>query len=162
MSVLSPPQKPVRLPKSDRKEKSAYTINHTHNKLYGVRPSDKSMKISIVSFSNVNHAQKMSVMIEEYRRRTGEWPDFMNDHSDNLFLPDDANNKKLIELSIVKWDLDELKMCCMNNMLDLITLNYMKKTLDGFSVGGDTYLINGPLEFYQERFSELYHLDFPA
>jgi hypothetical protein len=103
----------------------------------------------------------MAGMLEEYRRRTSEWPDFMNDHSNSLFLPDETINNQLVELSIVQWDLDELKMNCMNNMLDLITLNYMKKTRDGFSVGGDTYLINGPLDFYQERFNELYHLDHP-
>jgi hypothetical protein len=161
MSVLSPPKKPVRLPKSDRKSNIAYTINYTRNKVYAVQPSDKSMKISIVSFTNVNHAGKMAGMLEEYRRRTSEWPDFMNDHSNSLFLPDETINNQLVELSIVQWDLDELKMNCMNNMLDLITLNYMKKTRDGFSVGGDTYLINGPLDFYQERFNELYHLDHP-
>ena len=77
----------------------------------------------------------------------------------SLYLPDESIDNQLVELSIVQWELDKLKIYCMSNMMDLITLNYMKKSLDGFSVGGDTYLINGPLDFYQQRFNELYHLD---
>jgi hypothetical protein len=161
MSILSPPMKPTRPLKTARGSKVAYTINKTPNRIYAIQPKDKAMKISIVSFMRPDDAQLVASMFEEYRRRTSEWPDMLNDHDESLILP--TNGSYLLQdLSIIKWDVDDLKFYCSNNMLDLITLSSMKSTNKGFSVRGESYLFDAPLEFYQERFSELYHLDSPA
>jgi hypothetical protein len=158
MSILAPPMKPFRPLKTGRSSKVAYTINKTPNRVYAIQPKDKAMKISIVSFMRAEDAQLVASMFEEYRRRTSEWPDTLNDHDDSLILP--TNGSHILEdLSVIKWDVDDLKFYCCNNMMDLITLSYMKSTNNGFSVRGESYLFDAPLEFYKERFSELYHLD---
>jgi hypothetical protein len=158
MSILAPPMKPFRPLKTGRSSKVAYTINKTPNRVYAIQPKDKAMKISIVSFMRAEDAQLVASMFEEYRRRTSEWPDTLNDHDDSLILP--TNGSHILEdLSVIKWDVDDLKFYCCNNMMDLITLSSMKSTNKGFSVRGESYLFDAPLEFYKERFSELYHLD---
>jgi len=158
MSILAPPVKPFRPLKTGRSSKVAYTINKTPNRVYAIQPKDKAMKISIVSFMRAEDAQLVASMFEEYRRRTSEWPDTLNDHDDSLILP--SNGSHILEdLSVIKWDVDDLKFYCCNNMMDLITLSSMKSTDKGFSVRGESYLFDAPLEFYKERFSELYHLD---
>lgn len=158
MSILSPPMKPTRPLKTARGSKVAYTINKTPNRIYAIRPKDQNMKISIVSFMRSEDAQLVASMFEEYHRRTLEWPDFMGDHDESLILP--TNGSYLLQnLSVIKWDVDDLKFYAINNMMDLITLSSMKPTPKGFSVRGESYLFDAPIEFYKERFSELYHLD---
>lgn len=157
MSVAAPPVRPSRPLKTGRGQKVAYTIHHTPNRVYAIRPKDRTLSVSIVSFMNSENAQLVASMFEEYRRRTMTWPDFMGDHDDSLILP--SNSSYLLqELTVIKWDLDDLKFYCCNNMLDLITLSSMKQTNEGFRIRGESYKFDAPLEFYQERFTELYQL----
>lgn len=159
MSItLVPPVKPSRPLKTGRGQKVAYTIHQTPNKVYAIRPKDQTLSVSIVSFVHSENARLVAGMFEEYRRRTKSWPDFMEDHDECLILPSNSN-RLLQELTVIKWDLNDLKFYCCNNMLDLITLSSMKSTDRGFSIRGESYKFDAPLEFYQERFNELYHLD---
>lgn len=156
MSIVTP-VRPVKPLKTGRRDNVAFTIHYLPNRVYAVPPSDKRMKISVVSFRNNDHAHLLAGMLEEYHRRTMEWPDIMNDHSGDLILPKtDIYNLRLDNLSVIKWDLDDLKFYCLNNTMDLITLNSMTPSKKGFSVGGDTYIMDAPVEFYQERFDQLY------
>lgn len=146
--------------RSDRRDKFVYTIDKHPNKIYGIRPKNESLKICVVSFNNISHAYLMAGMMEEHKRRTSEWPPLLQEDGNNSFMLPDYNSTvhDMYELSVTKWDKDELSVHCTKNMLDLLILTRITPTKSGYNIGGDSYSFNAPIEFYKDRFDELFEL----
>lgn len=133
-----------------------YTINKFPNHIYGMKPPNDKLRTCVVSFVNESHAYMFAAMFEEHKRRTSEWPMMMQETEASIILPTNDEQPELEELSVIKWDPENLKVMCASNILDLIKLTKIVHTKKGLTIGGETYHFNAPIEFYQNRFKELY------
>lgn len=135
-----------------------FTINKDPNRLYGMLPPNKTLKTCVMSFVTESHAYMIANMLEEHKRRTSEWPE----SGTTMVLPTNENKKELEELVVIKWDPDNLKTTCANNILDLITLTKVTKTRQGLTVSGETFHFDASFDFYKVRFDEIYQLTSPV
>lgn len=150
------PLRPTRPLKTGRRDNVLYTIHKVPNRIYAVPSRETNLFTCVVSFKNMEHAYIIANLIEEHKKRTKNWPDFMSD--DPIMLPKPDKFTNLSELSVIKWDVDDLKYYCVSNVLDLITLSRVTETDQGYNVKGESLHFEAPQEFYQERFTELYSL----
>jgi hypothetical protein len=110
--------------------------------------------VSVVSFKREQDAKLIASMLEEYKRKTGEWPPLISD--DPVWLP--SSTPELSELEIMNWDKEELSVYCTTNILDLITVNSVDNSQSGYNITGDTYRFEMPLDSYQALFNNIYML----
>jgi len=118
--------------------RSFYTIHSSSNTVYATKPP--TTKISVVSFAHKSHAELIACMLEDYKLKTLEWPQLETEN--HMILP--LATRELSELSIIGWTKDELDMYCVQNFLDLITVNDIKKSKSSFSLLGETYAYEVP------------------
>jgi hypothetical protein len=142
--------KPPVFQRSERPDKSLFTIHSQQNTVYATRPDNEKLWISVVSFRSKENAYMIASMLEEYKRKTSEWPLLLSD--DSVFLPAAEAKNSLDELQIIRWTQDELKMYCVEHILDLITINTIDNTKEGLSMFGDTYQFEVPTDFYRQMF----------
>jgi len=142
---------PIRPRPTDRG--SLYTINKGDNTIYATKPTNDKVMISVVSFRKEDHAKLIARMLEEYKLNTGEWPPLI---SDDVWLP--SPKIDLRELEIVQWDKDELNNFCVLNILDLITINSVNNSKNGYQILGDTYKFDVAPEVYMNIFNNKYKL----
>jgi len=90
-------------------------------------------------------------MIETHLLRHKEWPDF---EAETLMLPM-ARVEDLRNIFLQKWEFDDLKLICTQNMLDMISVEEINKRQSSYTFTGNQYKFSAPLEFYQNRFNEL-------
>jgi hypothetical protein len=146
---------PVVPNKPKRRSKKFFTLHNTQNTVYATRPPNPESLISVIAFTNPLNAKLMGLMIEEYKRKTNEWPSIISEEVVMLPVADESND--LVELSVVEWDEGELNSYCAMHILDLIVLYNMKQTKDGYTISGNNYKIECPVDFYRERFNTLYN-----
>jgi hypothetical protein len=96
-------------------------------------------------------------MLETYFMREKEWPD--TKLVGTLVLPSSKNSDVLSHVYIQKWDFDELKVTCTKNIMDMLSVDALVSTKNGYSFAGDVYKFEAPIEFYRERFDEILHLN---
>jgi hypothetical protein len=91
-------------------------------------------------------------MIETHYLRKKEWPDTSN----GLVLPNMPAHlpDTLSHVLMFEWEFEELKVTCTRNILDMISVDGLIKTENGYTFEGNLYKFEGELEFYQERFEE--------
>ena len=91
-------------------------------------------------------------MIETHYIIKKEWPDTHGE----LILPTSQIqvNENLTYLYIHKWDFEDLKVLCTRNVMDLISVENLIKTEQGYSFEGNLFKFDGSLEFYKDRFEE--------
>ena len=142
--------KPPVFQRSDRPEKSLFTIHSQQNTVYATRTDNEKLWISVVSFRSKDNAYLIASMLEEYKRKTREWPLLLSD--DHVFLPAAETKNSLDELQVIRWTQDELTTYCVEHILDLITINTIDTSRDGLSMVGDTYQFEVPTEFYRQIF----------
>lgn len=143
---------PVRPRPTDRS--SLYTIHKGDNFVYATRPANEKVMISVVSFKREEHAKLIAGMLEEYKINSGDWPPLFSD--DDIWLPSPTD--QLRELEIIQWDKKELDNFCIMNILDLITINSMNNSKNGYRIIGDTYKFDVSTEVYQDIFNNKYKL----
>ena len=142
--------KPPVFQRSDRPDKSLFTIHSQQNTVYATRPDNEKLWISVVSFRSKDNAYLIASMLEEHKRKTREWPLLLSD--DSVFLPAAEAKNSLDELQIIRWTQDELTTYCVEHLLDLITINSIDNTKEGLSMVGDTYQFEVPTDFYRQLF----------
>lgn len=118
------------------------------------------MKTATVVFKRRKDAVFMAKIIEEHVVGEKEWPNVSV--VDNVFSlygngttahPDEAG---LIEVR--SWEIDRLRVFCVTAYLDIVSLDSVEKTRDGFKLNGDLLKLSVPVEFYIERLGYLYSL----
>jgi hypothetical protein len=105
----------------------------------------------VVAFKNIEEAVLVGCMIETHFMHHKEWPDF--DLSD-MVLPS-SRVEDLRNIFLRKWEFDELKLTCTQNMLDMISVDEISKHQTSYTFSGNQYKFRAELEFYQNRFNEL-------
>ena len=88
-------------------------------------------------------------MIESYYSHSSEWPDA------NLQMLPAPRMNQLVHIFLQKWEFDDLKLNCTQNMLDMISVEKVNKTRSSYTFNGSQYTFSAPIEFYQNRFNEL-------
>jgi hypothetical protein len=99
----------------------------------------------------------MGHMIENHVKRLGEWPEVGEDESMNIFS---GNNlpieNELDMLTVIEWSMDEIKLLCASNYLDLLYVEKLIKTKDGYGISGNRYMFEGTQLFYTTILNQLY------
>ena len=154
LGVRAPPVKPRRLMETKQRPKTHYTIHSKPNDAFTIRPTHKS-QTAIVGFHKFEDAMFIGKMIETYYIRQKELPD--TKEVGTLILPNsDEKYDVLHYVYIQEWDFDDLKLLCTRNILDIVSVQDIRNSKNGYSFSGVIYTFEAPLEFYQARYDELY------
>lgn len=149
LTIPRPPQLKSRYGSDSNK---VYTIHKHPNTVYASRPSNENVFISVICCTKRSSAHKLAQMLEEHKRRTGDWPPLVSE--ENYTLPESTD--ELQELSIVSWDREDLEKFCTLNILDLITLTRITKEKGTYYFQGKLVKLTTSLEVYKQRFDDLY------
>ena len=98
-------------------------------------------------------------MLETYFIDQMEWPPTYEVGA--LILPSPQRPSDVLHhLYIQQWEFDELQLTCTKNFLDMISIDDIlkKKSPSGYVFSGKTYAFEAPIEFYRERFGEIWEL----
>lgn len=154
LGVRTPPVKPRKLMETNQRPKTHYTIHSKPNDAFTIRPTHKS-QTAIVGFRSFDDAMFIGKMIETYYIRQKELPDTKDVGS--LILPNSEEKYDVLRyVYIQEWEFDDLKLMCTRNILDIVSVQDIRNSKNGYSFSGVVYKFEAPLEFYQERFDELY------
>jgi CTP:phosphocholine cytidylyltransferase-like protein len=159
---MSTPVKPpvIVRPKTARTGKKYYTIHEAVNKVFAVKLLGfETLKTSVVSFNNREDAENMSGVLQNHHRHKREWPVFNFEafQDDNILRVSTYDNTITNNILYVsEWnEMDDLKLFCVSNCLDLIDLYKMNQQKDGFQLKGNVFKFDAPSDFYAERFDYL-------
>ena len=133
-----------------------YTL-HSHTNNVFAWTFDNRVKTSTVVFARHQDASFMARMIEAYVIREKQWPAVST--LDNVFRVYGAGLVQTEEegfIEIKSWELDDLRIFCVESYLDMITLKKLtRKNNDTFVVSGDLISLDVPTAFYVERLNYL-------
>lgn len=153
--LLAPPPT---LPKisTDETARKFYTLHHRTNTAFCI--PHRTQKMAVLSFGRLNDVHIMGHMIENHVKRLGEWPEVGEDESMNIFSG--GNDLKIEEeldmLSVIEWDMEEIKFLCASSYLDLLHVEKLIKTRDGYGISGNRYMFEGNQLFYTTILNQLY------
>lgn len=160
--MISTPVKPpvVVLPKTGRTGRKYYTIHEPINKIFAIKLNGfDTLKTSVVSFNNRADAQNVSEIIQKHHMHKKEWPvfnfeDLQDDNILRMSMYDTPVSENIFYVS--EWnEIDDLKMFCVSNCLDLIDLYMMEQSKDGFQLKGNLFKFDAHMGFYADRFDHL-------
>ena len=153
--MLAPPRP---RPKTiDRPRPSFYTLHGKPNDAFTIKLTEKT-KISVVGFKTWDDAHCVGQMLEEHYHITKEWPNTDVTHG-VLHLPTAKADVELSLLTIISWDFEDLKVYCTGNILDMISVDEIVSSNNVHSFSGNMYEFSAPVEFYQERFNQIWALE---
>jgi hypothetical protein len=150
-SIILPPITRPRPKGFGRKPNNFYTLHSAENNIFSLN-IDNHDKTAVVSFKTLSDAVLISRMIEAYYLKHREWPDT---RENGIFLPQPVQTEKLSYVFLHKWDLEDLKITCTRNILDMISVEeIVSNDDDKYSFSGNLYKFEAPVFFYRERFEE--------
>ena len=128
-----------------------WTLHSAGNNAFTLQLKEE-FRMSVVGFKSKTDATLIAKMIETYYvSHQMEWPELKGEFE----LPRPLNLlDSLSYIHIVNWDFEDLKMTCVRNVLDLVSVDGLVTTKDGYSFEGNLYKFEGDLEFYKSRFEE--------
>lgn len=147
MATATPPVRPKLTLQTNQKGRNYWTLHTGVNNVWATRPHES--KSSIVAFRRMEDAVLIGSMIETHFIYSKEWPDM------DLFVLPAPRVKELTNIFLQKWEFDDLKLTCTQNMLDMISVEKINKAHASYTFNGNQYTFGAPLEFYQNRFNEL-------
>ena len=153
MTTIAPPKVPVRPALTGQIRRKYYTIHTSPNHAFTLKLDDEA-RTAIVGFADVDDAMKIGNMIETHFNETIEWPDTRS--GGKLILPQ-GRGDLLAHVFIQKWEFEELKLTCTKNFLDLVSVEDIGSTKTSYSLSGQVYKFEAPLDFYRQRIYELFH-----
>lgn len=156
MLTISPP--PVKPRATNQLPNIFYTIHTGPNNAFTLKLSDK-VRTSVVGFRDVKDAVFIGAMIESYFFQKKEWPD--TTQVGKLTLSAGAVSD-LVHVFVRQWEFETLKIECTRNILDFVSVDSVLKKKDTYSFSGSAFRFEAPLEFYQERFDELFRESTPG
>jgi len=155
-SLLVPP--PTRPLPTRRGGKFYWTI-HTHpNNVFTVWPREDK-PTAVVGFKKPEHALLIGHMIERHYVINKEWPDTSN----KLILPAPRNETEDLNfLFLQRWDFNDLQEKCSKNFLNMVSVDDLELTKDGFNFDGKLLTFEAPVEFLVESLEEMYERPGPS
>lgn len=151
--TISPPIKPRSQPKVRRGGKVYWTI-HTHpNHAFTVRVKDNSQS-AIVAFKKYDDSVLVGQMIEKHYLIRKEWPET----DGTIILPTVSKLESLNFLFCRRWDFEDLKVTCTKNFMNMVSIDELDNTKNGFQFNGKILSFEAPAEFYIQRLYELFEL----
>jgi hypothetical protein len=98
----------------------------------------------------------MAHMIERHVRQKKEWPsptmfDFQLEGGPVV-------DEDLTLIDISTWEMDALKVYCVEAYLDMVTISQLVQTSDGFRISGELMSLEVPFGLYTDRLTHLYNL----
>jgi len=152
MATAAPPARPrVQLPTAQT-GRQYYTIHSSHNNAFTLKLNE-DVRTAIVGFVKVEDAVIVGNMIETYYIEKKEWPGLHG--VGDLSLPE-GRLDNLAHVFVREWEFDELKINCTRNFLDFISVEKLTPRNAKYSLSGNMYIFDAPVEFYRDRLSELY------
>lgn len=153
MTIARPP---TRVPKSNQRPKKVFTLHSNANSVFAWRTSNETMKTATVVFRRHQDALLMAHMIERHVRQKKEWPsptmfDFQLEGGPVV-------DEDLTLIDINSWEMESLKVFCVEAYLDMVTISQLTQTSDGFRISGELMSLDVPFGFYTERLTYLYNL----
>lgn len=117
-------------------------------------------KTTIVSFAEKDHAFKLASLLEAHKAANQEWPTTVFDDGFKLQILT-LNSVPLLtgELSIVKWDLSDLRMYCIDNIIDMMYIKDMEDTGKSLRITSDLVRLDMTKDFYIAKFTEMLQRD---
>ena len=149
MATAAPPVRPKLTTLTNQRNRNYYTLHSGINNVWATRPKESIS--AVVAFRNLDEAVAIGSMIETYFMYHKEWPEFSED---SLILPN-SRVEDLRNIFLQKWEFDDLKLICTQNMLDMISVDEINKHQASYTFSGIQYKFSAPIEFYQNRFNEL-------
>ena len=156
--TLPPPVKPRSKFKTNQKNQKYYTLHTCPNDAFTLRANDQA-RTSIVGFRDWDNAMFVGKMLETYFVSQMEWPTTYEVGS--IILPNSQTPEDVLRfLYIQQWDVDELKMTCTKNFLDLISIDEIvkKKGHGGYVFAGNATTFEADWDFYRQRLDEIHEL----
>lgn len=134
-----------------KKPNNYWTLHSSENNAFTLRMNEE-MQTSIVGFRNRSDALFIGKMIDTHYTRHREWPETQG----GLILPQFPENlpDNLSHVVMIEWDFEDLKLTCTRNILNMVSVEGLIKTDNGYKFEGNLYSFEAPTEFYQERFEE--------
>ena len=152
MATVAPPVPPrVKLP-TTQTSRRYYTVHSNRNNAFTLKLNEDT-RTAIVGFVKIEDAALIGNMIETYYIEKKEWPTLYG--ADDLSLPEGRLNN-LSHVFVQEWEFDELKIICTRNFLDMVSVEKVVPRNAKYSLGGNLYIFDAPVEFYRDRLAELY------
>lgn len=153
--TIEPPVKPRINSKTNQKPKRYWTLHTRRNDAFTLKINEKS-KTSIVGFKDLDDAIFIGKMIETHFVRQKEWPDTKSVGS--FILQSSQTGGDLHNIFIKKWEFNDLKINCTKNFLDLVSVDSLLNTKNGYTFSGNMYTFEGSIEFYKQRMDEIFNI----
>lgn len=152
MATAAPPARPrIQLPTAQTR-RVYYTIHSNTNNAFTLKLNE-DVRTAIVGFVKIEDAVTVGNMIETYYIEKKEWPDLYV--TGDLSLPE-GRLDNLAHIFVREWEFDNLKIDCTKNFLDFISVEKLSPKKSKYSLQGNMYTFDAPVEFYRERFDELF------
>lgn len=159
--TLPPPVKPRVKFKTNQKSPKYYTLHTCPNDAFTLRVNEQS-RTSIVGFRDWDNAMFVGKMLETYFISQMEWP--MTYEVGSLILPNSQVPDDVLRfLYIQQWELDDLKLTCTKNFLDMILVDDIvkRKAVGGYVFAGNAFKFEADWDFYRARLAEIHELVSP-
>lgn len=139
-----------------------YTIEDNKSKLFTlqiIKPDNKSLtKTTVVSFDKKTDAHNFACILETHKMWTKEYPDTIFNEDSILSLYGDIHTKTVLDTLIIgNWGIDELRMYCLNNLMDILYVKKFEKTTNSkYNIKGELIRIESNIEFYVNLLNTMY------
>lgn len=152
--LASPPVKPRGFSRTTQKGKSHYTIHSKPSDVFTLRT--KEDRTAVVSFHRKDDALLMAKMMETYFKNEKSLPSVQTfGREEALYLPK-VSDENLEYLYLDENEFDDLKIICTRHFFDMISVEKLKENKDGYSITGNVYKFEAPIEYYRVRLTELF------
>ena len=162
--IAAPPKTPVtKVRKTGRTARKYYTIHSYPNSIMAVKLHEyEHLNTSVISFNTQTDAMFIGKVIENHRSKTKEWPvfNFADQQSDNMFrVMNYTGDSQTLDgnIYVQEWsEIDDLKLYCVAHFFDLVTLNRLTPSKEGFMMRGNVFKFEADQDFYTQRLEYLY------
>lgn len=152
----------VRRPQARVIDAPAYTIHDFYQKPFTMQlplnPTSIITKTTIVCFKEEPHASKFARMLEGHKAINKAWPCTVFDEytSLNLYAWDTQHFVMGDELYIMKWNFQDLRNYCADNILDMMYIKSLKERGREMSLTSDLIRLEMDHAFYVNRFTVMW------
>ena len=139
---------------SKRRGGSVFTLHSGPNNIFAWHLEHEHMKTATVVFKRRRDAIMMANIIGIHVERRKDWPDVSL--VENAFQLsgggyDNIHIQKSDIIDIKTWDMESLRVFCVESYLDMVSVNTITKHPEGFKITGQVISLSIPTEFYARQ-----------
>lgn len=142
----------IRPPKKELPIRKIHTIHLLPNRVWANIPDNNKSGVSVVAFRREYDAVFFASMLEEHKRRTGDWPPLS---IEGVSMPV-TRDQNLYELFVSTWSDKELDHFCASVYMNLLCINSMDQTGDTITLTGECFDFDPGTDFYRDMLEENY------